>query len=279
MKQALTWCLLSAGTTHSAFAAVPHSPMKAIESDLAQFSAKKEIRFDQLAHQWESKYGTDAVPSLVAIAKDPKKKDSERFVALLSIARLNPKNASAITRPFFKDSSWMLRSAAIQSTVLRKDRTAAPDIISLLKDPALVIRAEAATAIGDLKLETGEKPLLDALYEAKNYRPAGYQKGQADWVTGRALESLRKLGNKESAQQLLTLMNGAKDPKVRAQALYTIERLEGKKLVKSEKFKDRALAWNQHYSTRTFTSQAAAKRAPARGDAAASSKHLPIEKK
>jgi len=204
-----------------------------------------------------------AVPHLVAIAKNTKKKDSERFIALLATARLQPTNASAIVRPFFKDSSWMMRSAALQASVRLDDRSAAPEIIRLLKDPALVIRSEAAQTIGTMKLTQAEDALVQTLFEPKNYRPAGFQKGRADWVPGRALESLRRIQAKSAAPRLLTLMNGAHDPKLRAQALYTIEQLEGKKLVASSSFKDRAASWNKYYSSKLFNTQAAAKRASA----------------
>lgn len=244
-----------------AFAAIPaKTALTEIESDLARFSAKKEIRFDRLAEHWESKYGMGAIPHLVAIAKNPKKKDSERFVALLVTARLEPANASAIVRPFFKDSSWMMRSAALQASARLDDRSAAPEIIRLLRDPALVIRSEAAQTIGTMKLTQAEDALLEALFDGRNYRPSGFQKGRADWVPERALEALRRIRAKSAAPRLLTLMNGAHDPKLRAHALYTIEQLEGKKLVASTSFKERAAAWNKHYSSSLFNSQAAARR-------------------
>jgi HEAT repeat protein len=216
-----------------------------IETDIRQFRSEKKTEFKELTENWRNIYGEKSLPILTKLANNPKLEDPDRFIAILSLAHLHPKGAAERIRPFFKHSSWMLKSAALQSAVLLQSKTFLPEVMSLLKDPALVIRAEAADSLGKLQWIEAKDALLAAVYDPQNYRPATFKKGKADWVPQKALASLRDLKVTGLSRELLPLMNEAADAKVRAHALFTIEKLEKKELLPSGTFQEKRVAWNK----------------------------------
>lgn len=219
--------------------------LKNLRSDLALFAKKKGSNFQSLIDRWEGQYGSKATPALLQLAKDAKAKDTERFIALMAVTKISGAKEGPQITPFLRDKNWMVRSAALKSVEILNYQPASADALKLLKDPALVIRAQAAAAVETLNPPGAVPALLEAIYDGKNYRPGDYKKGKADWVPQRALASLRRLKPKNVSHQLLPLLNESRDRKLRAHALFTIETLEGKKLKKGSPFKARALAWNQ----------------------------------
>jgi len=216
-----------------------------VEKDLHVFAKSRNTEFQPLIQQWEKKYGKKAVPDLLKIARNPKAKDTDRFIALMAITKISGQSSAPQIVPFLKDKNWMVRSAALKSIELLDYKPASNAVLKLLKDPALVIRAQAVTTVETLKPDGATEALLAAVYDSKNYRSGNYKKGNADWVPQRALAVLRKLRPTGVSAQLLPLLNGAHDRKLRAHALFTIETLEGKSLKRGSPFPERSLAWNQ----------------------------------
>lgn len=225
-----------------------------LQSDLASFRREKRTDFSGLIEKWERVYGDAALPTLGRIAKDPKAKDSDRYVVILAATKMQGPKSAAETTLLLDDKNWMVRSAALKSIEILGHSPAGPKVLELLeKDPALVIRLQSIETLLRIRPEGIEKALLAATISGKNYRPADYKKGRADWVPQRALEALRALAtdlklaqkNRTVATQLLMLLNEAKDGRIRAHALHTIETLEGKVLSKGRPFSERVVAWNK----------------------------------
>jgi len=148
----------------------------------------------------------------------------------------------------------MVRSAALKSIEILGYAPASSKVLEKLEnDPALVIRLQTIETLLRLRPEGVEQALVNAALSSKNYRPANFKKGRADWVPQRALEALRTLApelkssgkSHALALQVLPLLNHAKDGRIRAQALHTIETLESKSLKSGRPFAERALAWNK----------------------------------
>ncbi len=259
----LFFTLLPAVCPHSAssdaWAAIDSSKQKhSIESflasDLATFRREKLTDFKSLISKWERVYGVSAIPGLKNISKDTKAKDSDRYVAILATTKIQGAKSAGEAVALLDDKNWMVRSAALKSIEILGYSPAGPKVLEkLAKDPALVIRLQAIETIIRLRPVGYEGALVSATTSGQNYRPANYKAGRADWVPQRALEALRELApemkrekkSHEVAQSLLTLLNGAKDGRIRAHALHTIETLEEKSLGKGLPFKERAVAWNR----------------------------------
>jgi hypothetical protein len=225
-------------------------PSRSIESvlraDLKALRQEKRTDFRALLERWDSVYGKSSGPALKKIARDSSAPETDRYVALLAHARVAGPETEDLATEALRERSWMLRSAGLKSIEILDLRSAASKVVSILeKDPALVIRSQAIETLVKLRPEGVESALLRAAMDSKNYRPADFRKGRADWIPQKALEALRDLRPKGFSAKLLPLLNDAKDGRVRAQALHTIETLESRSLLKGKPFAERALAWSR----------------------------------
>lgn len=266
---AVSAALLAVAFTTEVLAAVPKDGLTestgrkiAIESilrsDLRALRQEKKTDFRALIERWDSVYGKASSPALRKIALDAKSPDTDRYIAILAHTRIQgiapnsaaKKESDSLIENSLASKSWMVRSAALKSAeILGADAVSPPTsrkILSLLeKDPALVIRTQAIETLMKLRPEGTADALVRAAMDSKNYRPANFRRGRADWVPQKALEALRKLRPAGYSAKLLPLLNEAKDGRIRAHALYTIEALEAKSLKKGRPFAERAKAWNE----------------------------------
>jgi hypothetical protein len=225
-----------------------------LRDDLRALRNEKRTDFRALVDRWDTMYGRASAPALRKIALDAKAAETDRYVAILAHTRIQgPADLKSATKDSEKlierslgDKNWMLRSAGLKSAEILGAGSMAPKVLSLLeKDPALVIRTQAIETLVKLRPDGLADALVRAAMDAKNYRPADFRKGRADWVPQRALDALRDLKPEGYSAKLLPLLNEAKDGRVRAHALHTIEALEKKSLKKGRPFAERATAWNQ----------------------------------
>jgi hypothetical protein len=243
--------LIAALAVSSAFAAIPKSSLvgkmtveSVLRKDLAAFRKEKRTDFQSLTRKWDRVYGAASAPSLLKIARDRKAPNSDRYVAILAHTKLSgPRDAKALL-DLLGDHDWMVRSAALKSVEILGYAPAAPKVLRILaKDPALVIRMQAIETLMRLRPAGVADALLNAAMDGKNYRPGNFRKGRADWIPQRALAALRELKPVGYSRRLLPLLNEAKDGRIRAHALYTIETLEAKSLKHGRPFDERAAAW------------------------------------
>jgi HEAT repeat protein len=225
-----------------------------LRQDLRALRDEKRTDFRALVDRWDSVYGRASAPALRKIALDAKAPDTDRYVAILAHTRIQgsadlksaSKDSENLIERSLGEKSWMLRSAGLKSAEILGARTMAPKVLSLLeKDPALVIRTQAIETLAKLRPDGLADALVKAAMDSRNYRPADFRKGRADWVPQKALDALRDLKPQGYSAKLLPLLNEAKDGRVRAHALHTIEALENKSLKKGRPFAERAMAWNQ----------------------------------
>ncbi|MBC7690760.1 MAG: HEAT repeat domain-containing protein [Methylotenera sp.] len=202
--------------TSPATASVPK--LSEIRNDLTQ--RNPGTSFQTLIQHWEAAYGADAVPSLIRLAADSKMEDTHRYIALMGAAKLGGSRAAPVIQTFLKDSSWMMRNAALRALSSLSYREAGLQAMSLLKDPALVVRSEAIDALVKLRPEGVEGALVDTIYAPSNYRA-----GKADFVPRRALLALETLEAHSMIPRLLPLLKRKQDPEFRKLAEKTIEKL------------------------------------------------------
>ena len=235
----------------SALAAIPKASLNgkttveaSIRNDLSAFRKEKQTDFQSLVQKWDRIYGNASAPSLLKIAEDSKAANADRYVALTAHTKIRgPHDAKELTA-LLDDRDWMVRSAALKSIEILGYMPAAPKVLAKLEnDPALVIRVQTIETLMKLRPPELADALLKASMDGKNYRPANFRKGRADWVPQRALAALRELKPAGYSRRLLPLLNETNDGRIRAHALHTIEILESKSLKAGRPFPERAAAW------------------------------------
>jgi HEAT repeat protein len=185
--------------------------------------------FDALLSSWEKRYGTPAVPILVGVAQDKTASDSERYVAVMGIAKIGGKESAHLLTSFLKDKSWMVRDGTLRALSALNQSQTAPAILPLVNDAALVVRLEAIRSVEKLRPEGSARALLAAIID-----PINYHRGKAQWVPQKALEVLQHMKtlnvfsqseSHEAAMKLAALLENSRDPSLKPQIAATLRTL------------------------------------------------------
>jgi HEAT repeat protein len=198
---------------------------------LRDMKALHSNSFQELLTRWEVRYGTDAYAALGTIARDRKHEDSERYIAVMGMAKIGGVPSAPQLTPFLKDPSWMVRNAGLQAISALKNPDTTPAVLPLLKDPALVIRVQAVDAIAKLKPEGYRQACIDAVKDSGNY-----YRGKAQWVPQKALTILRTNApqdlntRKNISLQLTSIARKPQDKAMQPLLLLTLERVSGLQL-------------------------------------------------
>jgi hypothetical protein len=198
---------------------------------LRDIRANHSNSFEKLLTHWEVKYGTDAYPALHKIATNSSNEDTERYIAVMGMAKLGGFASAPALTPFLKDASWMVRNATLRALTALKNPKTSPKILPLVNDRALVIRLEAVEALAALQPSGFEQAWVESI---KN--PANYHRGKAQWVPQKALSLLiRHLSayretRKHVALGLIGVAEHPLDPDLRPALVQAIERISGKRL-------------------------------------------------
>jgi hypothetical protein len=219
--------LVAGPLSTTAFAAKP--PLSTVL--LQEIRANHTNSFQNLLTHWEVAYGTDAYPALSQIAHDRTHADTERYIAIMGMAKIGGTRTAPTLTPFLSDPAWMVRNATLRALSALKNPETAGAVLPLLKDPALVIRMEALSAIETLKPAGFEQALADSLRD-----PANYHHGIAQWVPQKSLELLihhqpqNKATRKQISLQLISLSEHPIDPNLRPRTILALEKVSGQKV-------------------------------------------------
>ncbi len=219
---------------------------------------RKSQSFDELIQEWQEKYQASVFHPLVQIASDRKNEDADRYVALMTAAKLGGSASIPMLVNLLKDRSWMMKAGALQAlaivrhpsvqeTALNPNGFSSEIILPLLHDPALVVRAEAVQAIKVLKPKGAVAALIEALNAEENYHG-----GKAQWVPQKVLSAIVELKAKETAPQLLSLLEHPRhqrDSEFLSMTVRTLELLTGRKSKTRATLADQIKDWKQFLST------------------------------
>lgn len=217
----------------------------------------KDLRFRQgtsftrTLDRWAADYGSEAVRPLLDIARDKKIPEPQRYIAMMGATRLGGAAIAPSLTGFLKDSSWMLRSAALRALTILRDAGSSVAVLPLLQDKALVVRAEAVEAVRKLKPRGSAEALANCALHSANYHG-----GKAQWVPVYAIAALREFGTvgaREQLPRLLPLLERAHDEALLKEAVATFEFLEQRKLAPGASLPERAKAWRQAFAKPTHT--------------------------
>ncbi len=131
-----------------------------------------------------------------------------RWDAYHQIVTKNKKESLPMAHKAVKSKDWFLREAGLKTFVALKPEQAkviARDMLE--KDPSMLVRAQALSAIKILDDKTSEKLLWKTLKDPKNFRG-----DQSLWIRPKVVATLMefKMGSKEQFKALLD----DKDPQV-----------------------------------------------------------------
>lgn len=180
----------------------------------------KNTSFEILTRSLEKTYGTQAFQPLIRIALDRKNPDPDRYIALMSAAKLGGTGATPSLLPFLHDSSWMLRGGALRALSVVGNAETGQALIPLLRDPALVVRVEAVDAIRILKPKGAADALVATLTDSSNYHA-----GKAQWVPQKALLALTVLRASEAVPKIKPILDDrrqSQDPEFKRQLQQTV---------------------------------------------------------
>lgn len=207
----------------------PPNPAQGLTQKLqAEIQSSRGTSFENLVHHWEQEYGTSAFQPLIEIAANKKNEDPHRYIALMSAAKIGGTASAPLIGNFLKDSSWMIRSAALKALAALENPNTAPSVLPLLKDPALVVRVEAVETVKTLRPPGAAQALLATLEDPKNYHG-----GKAQWVPQKALNALIQIKAKGITAQLTTLLGKSSiqnDPDLKLKAQTTLKALQDAEL-------------------------------------------------
>lgn len=226
MKSALPLlaCALILGTAVRASAQAPE-----LEQLLGEeIEAQNGPDFSAIVQRWERVHGAKAILPLLRIAGTGKLPDPERYIALMGAAKLGGNAMALELMPFLSDSSWMIRSAALQSLRTLADPRAGASVLPLLHDSAMVVRREAVETIARLRPPGAVAALVKTLYAEENY-----QDGKALWIPRAALHALVSLKAQEAMTELRPLLLHFNDPELQWDTVWALEALAGRRLADS----------------------------------------------
>jgi HEAT repeat protein len=159
-----------------------------VQNVIKDIRRRNTASFEGLLSIWEKHYGTRAVAALLQVAQDRSLSDTDRYVAIMGVAKIGGSQSAPLLSPLLKDPSWMIRNAALRALTALGNPTTAPRVIPLISDAALVVRLEAVQSLEKLHPAGTEAALVAAIRAPENYHA-----GRAQWVPSRALEALRHL--------------------------------------------------------------------------------------
>jgi HEAT repeat protein len=237
LRASLSYSVILLGVySSSTLASIPNL----VDKLKADIHARTGTSFEVLLRHWETTYGTSAFHPLLKIVSNTQNPDSERYIALMSAAKLGGSDSAPLFVPFLKDPSWMIRSGALRVLSAFSNPVTAEAILPLLRDPALVVRAEAVDAVLALQPKGAVEALISTISD-----PANYHGGKAETVPQRALRALAQMKKKEAAPQLVPLLRLSLDSQILMLTVQTLETLTGKKSQKGLALADQIQSWTK----------------------------------
>ena len=142
------------------------------------------------------------------ITFDSKQPLEKRWKAYHDVVTKNKKESIPMAKKALKSKDWFLREAGLKTFVALRPIEAKPIARDMLKkDPSMLVRAQALSAIKILNDKSSEKLLWESLKDPKNFRG-----DQSLWIRPKLVATLMefKMGDKTQYKTLLD----DKDPQV-----------------------------------------------------------------
>ncbi len=198
--------ILSDHSSHLALASIPPTRsganQKSIELEvLRDMKAHSSAHFGSLIQDWKTKYAAEPdalTEALRSISLSQNQEDTYRYIGVFGLHQLGLFSRLENLKPFLKDSSWMIRNAALKVIQELNTPAAGELATSLMNDPALVVRAQAVETVGQTRPQNALSLLLKTLED-----PSNYQNGKAFWIPQKTLQLLPVMRTSQNEDQIL----------------------------------------------------------------------------
>lgn len=202
------WTLLVA----TALAGIPEDLATAADTNLP--TALRQQAFDRMAQP-------GSVDSLVRLATDKELRPQERWVAVRALAPIPDEEARAAILQLLAAEDAHTRMAALGALGDRGDPSLSGYAAARLSDPALLVRAAAADALGKLK----DPATLSDLHEALR-DPSNHYRGESLWFRRHLVTAIGAIGTDAAVPALARALDDP-DPEVSAAAVKEFEKIAG----------------------------------------------------
>jgi HEAT repeat protein len=220
------WALLVA----MALAGVPEDLETAADTNLP--TALREQAFARLATP-------DAVDALTALAKDEHTRPQQRWVAIRALGPVKDDASRVAILQFLASEDAHARMAALGALGDRGDTTLSGYAAARLTDPALLVRAAAAEALGKLKDPSTLPDLQRALVD-----PTNHYRGASLWFRRHLVEAAGSIGTDAAVPLLARALEDA-DPDVAGAAVKALERVAGFSYAEGRTADQERAAWKR----------------------------------
>lgn len=220
------WTLLVA----MALAGVPEDLETAADTNLP--TALREQAFARLATP-------DAVDTLTALAKDKDTRPQQKWVAIRALGPVKDDASRVAILQFLAAEDAHARMAALGALGDRGDVTLSGYAAARLADPALLVRAAAAEALGKLKDPSTLPDIERALQD-----PTNHYRGASLWFRRHLVEAAGNIGTDAAVPLLARALDDA-DPEVSGAAVKALEKVAGFSYAEGRTADQERAAWKR----------------------------------
>lgn len=217
-----------------AFAAIP----KMADSVRSSLDLPMSERVTTLRNQ-----GPEGYKALTKIMFDDNETMAVRWKAVTAAARLGGDNAKPEIERALKSQTWYMRNAGLVAMRGIDRELALTWAVKLLTDKAVVVRAAAVEAIGDM----GTQKQAPALWAQLNARES-FKKGQSLYIRRGIVDALSKIEGQGRESAFIQVLND-EDVTLHQPAMRALERLSRKSFAPADLRKQRA-QWLDWWKTR-----------------------------
>lgn len=123
-----------------------------------------------------------AVPTLIHVIKEARFSEKNRWMAAMLLGRIMGEKSSPFMAKFAQHPHWMMRTAALKNLLIFKQKEYESLFVKALRDPSLIVRAQALENIRVLKLQNSADEVWKMLFNEANYSGKNGQRKRGNIV-------------------------------------------------------------------------------------------------
>lgn len=222
----------------------PTTASEPVVENLLTLAKKGNITSEDLKTAHEKLGAVPTVPlidQLEVYFNNDKSEMDKRWLAAVLIGRIGGEPAQEKLVKGLKSDVFLMRMAAIKGIEVMGDTTQAPQLYPLLNDPAMVVRAAVADALGNMRTREALPHLIRELNQSRNF-----YRGRSLWVRNHIIDAIGKIGGEQSIAPLIACLKET-DTTIVDSALKALNPLIGERFVPDAKAEQRQwLSWWEH---------------------------------
>ena len=199
---------------------------------------QREAAFDRVVD-----LGRTDMSTVLELASSTDTEMSVRWVSIRALGKIGGEGTHQLLPILMTAAEAPVRAAGVSAAGDLKDRRHSNLAITLLEDPAIMVRASAAEALGKI----GDPAAITALSKALEAKD-GYYRGSSLWVRKHYVQAMGEIGHR-SAYPPLLLALGDSDSDVVSAAVLSLEEISGNSFSEGREFPQEVEAWRRWLSS------------------------------